>query len=157
MNGMNSYVLQYQDQAGNVFTSRVFTDNPRADLDEAYQPDLEEMLGKQGYKLLFVHKIEELGIDMESAQKVARKRRMVTFWRSALALVAVVTVLGLVQDAVMYDVIQKKLEASAAGDETFRVRLLDHIGHLEASIDQHSVELHDLDALAHGYGRWPHS
>lgn len=58
MDGFNTYVLNYQDAAGNVFTARVISNNPEFPHDA--RAKLEQVYKAMGYEVLSADKVEEV-------------------------------------------------------------------------------------------------
>jgi hypothetical protein len=59
MDGFSTFVLNYQDVTGNVFTSRIITNNPEPLCDSRAR--LAELYRTFGYVLLSADRIEEVG------------------------------------------------------------------------------------------------
>lgn len=143
MDGFSTYVLNYQDAAGNVFTTRVITNNPEPPYKARAVFDV--VCQEAGYTILSADKIEEVaGTGEIAGEKPSWSARL---YRGMVVAAVVLTIGNIGWDAYIYT----KLAAAKEKAQADRTELREQLGRQErllARIEDRQYRLgRDLDAL----------
>jgi hypothetical protein len=149
--GLSTYVLSYQDAAGQVFTSRVITNNPNAELDEFNAPYISDMLKAGGYELLSVNKLDELGHEITGGER--RGTWKAKLYRLALFVCVAVTIADVCIDYFVSTQLERRISVIEGGYTELNIRLRNRIEESRRADHEKLMRLRNLEEMVRNLQR----